>query len=171
MKRAFSLLEVFIALAILCFVGTVAGWGIKDMMDRSADIGQADEVYDLFQTLQMASMGYGSVMRLEIQRTGNQFQVTPITDETALKPVLRKKIKLSRHYRLTWNKEPITTQTFIFYPNGDVVPRGVLGFSATDYINLAEPILIKRTKGYPEIINHKLMGSDYEADQPSVPGG
>jgi prepilin-type N-terminal cleavage/methylation domain-containing protein len=170
MKRAFTLLEIFIAMAILCLVGTVAGWGIKDMMDRSADIGQADEVYELFQTLQMASMGYGSVMRLEFKRNNNQFEITPITDETALKPVFRKKIKLAKNHHLKWNREQIQSQTFTFYPNGDVLPRGVLGFSERDYINLAQPIQIKRSKAYPEMITYNLLRPD-EADQSSVQGG
>jgi len=128
-NRAFTLLEIIIVIAILSLVASVVGWQISSCVNRYAFHKEVEEVYNAIKHSQMLSLTYRTDISVHFLKEDDVLYYQLQTDEPFSEILLdRGKKKLKKIGRFTFNNKSFKQFDFTIYSQGNIEPRGVLGF-------------------------------------------
>ncbi len=129
MSKAFTLLEIILVLAILGMVTSVVGWQIGSCVSRYAFQSEVEEVYNAIKQSQVLCLTYRTDISVHFFREDGTLYYCLRTDEPFTEiPFDREKKALKKIARITFNEKPVKKFDLSLFSQGDIEPRGVLGF-------------------------------------------
>jgi prepilin-type N-terminal cleavage/methylation domain-containing protein len=131
MKRraAFTLLEIIVVLAILSLVASVVGFQISSCISRYAYHKEVEEVYNGIKHAKMLSLTYRTDISVHFLKDDGVVYYQLQTDEPFSDALFdRGRKALKKVDRFTFNDKSFKHFDFTIYSNGNIEPRGVLGF-------------------------------------------
>jgi hypothetical protein len=127
--KNFTLLEIILVVAILSMVASVVGWQIARLVKSYAFQAEVEEIYRAIKQAQVLSLSYQTDISVRFSKEEGLHYYYLHTDEPFAEiPFDREKKALQKVRRITFNRKPIHTFDFCLYSNGDMEPRGLLGF-------------------------------------------
>lgn len=128
-KRAFSLLEIMIALMILSVIGTVTVVQVKKLINAHRFEGEVADLFIALQEAQVLSSVYQTDLALDICVKSGKCSYRFSTDE----PFPARKFKqdavtLAHTHHVNFDNAKSTELHFDIYSGGRIEPRGVLAF-------------------------------------------
>jgi prepilin-type N-terminal cleavage/methylation domain-containing protein len=128
-RRAFTLLEIMIALALLCILGTVTAVQVKKMVDRHRFEAEVAGLFSALQEAQVLSATYQTDLALDIEREKGQLVYYFSTDEPfPAHMVPRRPVSLAHTDAVQFKGVKVAQCHFDIYPGGRVEPGGILSF-------------------------------------------
>jgi prepilin-type N-terminal cleavage/methylation domain-containing protein len=127
--NAFTLLEIILVITILSMVASVVGWQIATCVNRYALQREVEEVYNAVKQSQVLSLTYKTDIGVHFLREDGVFYYCLQTDEPFMEISFdREKKALRKVGRITFNGKSVKTFDLSLFSNGNIEPRGVLGF-------------------------------------------
>jgi prepilin-type N-terminal cleavage/methylation domain-containing protein len=150
-KRAFTLLEMMIALVILGLIGSVTAIQVKKLIDNYRFEAEISSLFIALQEAQILSSTYQSDFALDITSDHGVFAYRFTTDEP-LSPHLfsQQKFSLAHTAYLKFNGARMSSLHFDIFSGGRIEPRGRLCFSSSKdeegrrlWLDLQHGVLVK----------------------------
>ena len=166
-RRAFTLLEIMIALVILGVIGSVVAVQVKKMIDTHTFESEVTGLFISLQEAQVLSATYQTDLVLDIEKAGGKFSYKISTDEpfsTAM--VSEKPMKLSRVSSVKFNEASPARLHLDIYSGGRVEPRGTLAFYHNEkvlWLDLQRGHLIKFCHQKPKLIKQITLAPPKES--------
>ncbi|HEY2810182.1 MAG TPA: type II secretion system protein [Rhabdochlamydiaceae bacterium] len=128
-KAAFTLLEVLVVLFILSSVASVVGWQINKCISRYALQSEVEELYFALRHCQILALTYQTDIALYFLQDKEALYYQFATDEPFSDLLFDRKRHFLKHVgKMTLNGKSLKNVAFSLYSNGDLSPRGMLGF-------------------------------------------
>lgn len=127
--RAFTLLEIMVALVIMSMVASVVGWQITRCISRYTFQSEVEELYNRVKNAQVLALTFKTDITLSFFQEKGLLYYQLKTDEPFSaaqfdqKPKPLKQVKL-----LTFNSKATKNLLLSLYSQGTLDPPGVLGF-------------------------------------------
>jgi prepilin-type N-terminal cleavage/methylation domain-containing protein len=128
-SKAFTLLEIMLVIVILGMVVSVVGWQIASAVGRYAFQREMEEVYDLVKQSQILCLTYRTDISVHFFRENGVFYYQLQTDEPFTEIAFdREKKPLEKIGEITFNGQPVKQFALNLFSQGNIDPRGILGF-------------------------------------------
>lgn len=137
-SKCFTLLEIVIVIAILSLIASVVGWQIVSAVNTHAFQKEVEEVYNAIRHAKVLSLTYRTDINVRFVKEGDGLYYQLYTDEPFANTLFdREKKVLKRIGKFTFNDKTFKDFDFTLYANGNLEPRGVLGFFPRGKKNVA----------------------------------
>ncbi len=149
-SKAFTLIEICTAVAILVVIAGVLGWHIHQIVSMHRFHHQVDQLTLELRKLQTLALTYQTDIELKIYSKGNQFHYSISSDSPiqSIKPALEQNLPNVRQVLLN-NSNQQTIQLKVS-STGAIEPKGIIKFyQAADnqdqglWLDFRQPLLIK----------------------------
>ena len=128
-RSAFTLLEIMLVIAILGMVASVVGWQIGTAVSAYAFQREIEEVYNAVKQSQILCLTYRTDICVHLFREDGVFYYQLQTDEPFTEiPFDRDKKPLEKIGKITFNEKTIKELDLNLFSQGQIDPRGILGF-------------------------------------------
>ncbi len=162
-KRAFTLLEVTLALTILVLIASFTTVHIKKLIDTHRFEKQVGDLFIALQEAQVLSAAYQSDVALDIEQKKGRFFYHFSTDEPFLqKKCSQQEVEFPKGVAIRFKDKKLKALHLDIYSGGRIEPRGVLCFSQSKeegsrvlYVDLQYGHLIKFCYAKPSLVNLK----------------
>lgn len=169
-KRAFTLLEVMIALTIITIIATLTALPIKKLLDRHRFEKEVGDLFIALQEAQILAACYETDLALDFVKKQGKWSYHFSTDEPFSKDKLNQDVVvLDQVVEMKFGEKRVSTLHVDIYAGGRVEPRGVLGFYCSEdvkdisekekaalWIDLQKGHLLKFAYTKPVIIKEKI---------------
>ena len=127
-KRAFTLLEITLCIALLALLSGILVWNMKKMLDTHAFHQSIDQILTEMNKAQLLALSYNTDLEVRLfkEEGSYQFQITSDGPVKLLKT--SKVIKLKKVVECLFNKKMIENIRLHVYSNGRIEPLGLLTF-------------------------------------------
>ena len=130
-KRAFTLLEMMVALFILTLVGTLVSVQVSKLIRAHRFEKEVSYLLTAIQEAQVLAVTYQTDIALDFRMEKGKLEYLFSSDEPFAKAIFhRQPVPLSVATSLHFNKKRAKTVHLDIYSSGTVEPQGVLTFSA-----------------------------------------
>jgi prepilin-type N-terminal cleavage/methylation domain-containing protein len=152
-KKAFTLIELFVALSVLLLAAGVIGWNVKGAMDRHRFLASVDQFAIQLRELQVLALSYQSDMEVEFSRKGEMISYRRKSDEP-LTILDRGRVSLDGVSEVLFNGKKKDTFKLNVLSTGRIEPSGILHFKQKEenlWVDFSTPLLVKirNTPPYP----------------------
>lgn len=131
--RAFTLLEIVIALLIMSLVGSITAYQVKKMIDVHRFESEVTKLFIRLQEAQVLSAVYQTDLALDISLSGGKLHYRISTDEPFSSNVLNSNpVPLPYTSMIKFKDAKSTKLHFDIFSGGRVEPRGALAFYQSD---------------------------------------
>ncbi len=128
-SKSFTLLEIILVIAILSMVASVVGWQIASCVNRYAFQREVEEVYNTVKQSQVLCLTYQTDIGVKFFREDGVFYYHLQTDEPFAEiPFDRENKVLKKIGKITLNHKSVKNFDLCLFSQGNIEPRGVLGF-------------------------------------------
>lgn len=159
--RAFTLLEIMIALVILGVIGSITAVQVKKMIDVHRFESEVSALYICLQEAQVLSATYQTDLSLDIRKVGGKLTYQISSDEPFPKTIcLAKATQLTHADTYKFNDTSPAHVHFDIYSGGRIEPRGTLAFSQGEkslWIDLQRGHLIKFSHKKPNLVKQEII--------------
>jgi prepilin-type N-terminal cleavage/methylation domain-containing protein len=155
-RRAFTLLEIMIALVILGVIGSVVAVQVKKMVDVHRFESEVTALFISLQEAQVLSATYQTDLALDIGKVDGKLSYKISTDEPFSDAMVNQNpINLSHVSAIKFNEASPARLHFDIYSGGRVEPRGALAFYQNEkalWLDLQRGHLIKFCHQKPKLV-------------------
>lgn len=159
--RAFTLLEVMIALVILSIIGSVTAVQVKKMIDAHRFESEVTSLFISLQEAQVLSAAYQTDLALDIKNVGGKLSYQISTDEPFSETTLSTNIVNLPHVSaIKFNNASPPRLHFDVYSGGRIEPRGSLAFYQGEkvlWLDLQRGHLMKFSYQKPNPVKQEIL--------------
>jgi hypothetical protein len=127
-KKSFTLLELFLCLALLTLLSGVVGWQMKDVLAHHQFRNSVDRLVSRIRELQVLTTSYQNDMGIEIYTEEGQLQYKLITEEPLPIFDFKKNYPLQGIDAITLKGKKVKESKIMLFSNGRITPCETLGF-------------------------------------------
>ncbi len=162
-RRAFTLMEIMIALMILSVIGAVTGIQVKKLIEAHRFEGEVSDLFIALQEAQVLSAAYQTDLALDISLKTGKCSYQFSTDEPFPASKLKQgAVSLPYVHHIDFNNTKSPKLHFDIYSGGRVEPRGVLAFHSSKedgrvlWFDLQSGHLLKFFSHKPLVLKQKI---------------
>ncbi len=160
-KRAFTLLEVMIALVIISIVGALTAFQVKKMIDAHRFESEVADLFIALQEAQVLSAAYQTDLALDIFLQEGKPAYRFSTDEPLSRGTLNQDpVVLAHTASLKFKNAKASNLHFDIYSGGRIEPRGSLAFYQEDdkalWFDLQHGQLLKFSYRKPALLKQEI---------------
>ncbi|MBS0604732.1 MAG: type II secretion system protein [Verrucomicrobia bacterium] len=162
-KRAFTLLEMMIALVILSLIGALTAVQVKKLIDAHRFEGEVADLFIALQEAQVLSATYNTDLSLDLYlKEGKVFYRFSTDEPLSVQKLKRDPVSLAHTTELKFKDVKVTSLHLDIYSGGRIEPRGTLSFSQSSddgkklWFDLQHGQLLKFSHRRPSVVKQQV---------------
>ena len=148
-RRAFTLLEVMIVMALIALMAGFGTWSLTDLLTQHRRQAEVDDLKNFLQELQLEALALESDLEVTLYKEKGSLKVRSKTAEKILRDRI---IELKEVNRLFINDQETDRATFQVLSTGRFYPLALIGIERKQsslWVDVRQPIQIKYFEEHP----------------------